>query len=278
MFICYSHENFKDENQQMRGFLYTNYSIGPHLHEFYEMNIILQGIGTHCIENSTFPVKKGDVFIIPPMTTHSYFDTHNLEVYHILMRENFITRQAAESNFVPGFLQLTEIEPYIRQYGSNTMFLRLSSNQLLQLQNDLYFIDDNHFADEKLLPLKMHALWKMLYWLSGLLLEQMQHTKKLQTQSESAILDILEFIHQNYDKKLTIDLLCKKAFLSRSTFLRSFSNVCGCTPTQYINKVRCKKAVELLENAALSKTQIAHSCGFYDLSHMERTIKNTTVL
>ena len=73
--------------------------------------------------------------------------------------------------------------------------------------------------------------------------------------------------------KITIDLLCEKSFLSRSTFLRSFHNVCGCTPMEYVNSYRCKKALEMMDSTCFSKTEIAHSCGFYDLSHMERTVK-----
>ena len=55
--------------------------------------------------------------------------------------------------------------------------------------------------------------------------------------------------------------------------MRSFDTICGMTPAQYLNDYRCKKAIEMMEHTDLSKTEIAHSCGFYDLSHMERMTK-----
>ena len=84
-FHCDSKQNFKNEHQQVRAFLYTDYSIEPHNHDFYEMNIIMRGKGTHKIEKACFSAETGDVFMIPPMKVHSYYDTEDLDVYHILL-------------------------------------------------------------------------------------------------------------------------------------------------------------------------------------------------
>lgn len=274
-FHCGIERNFPYKWQQVRAFLYTDYSIEPHTHDFYEMNIVVNGKGKHQIENACFDVKSGDVFIIPPMTVHAYFDTKELDVYHILLHKNFIRDNQKESASIPGFLQLVEIEPFLRQHFSSEMFLHLSQNQLMQLENELKFIEEhNAFDTEEMAPLKKHITWKILYWFSYLLFKQTHNeVKKALNKYDIEIIKTLEYIHKNYMDKITIDLLCKKSFLSRSTFLRSFNNVCGCTPMEYVNSYRCKKALEMIDSTCFSKTEIAHSCGFYDLSHMERTVK-----
>ena len=141
--------NFKTEHQQVRAFLYTDYSIALHNHDFYEINIILKGNGTHQIENACFSVKTGDVFIIPPMTIHAYYDTNELDVYHILLHKDFIINNYSEATTIPGFLQFIEIEPYLRQHFASKIFLHLSHNQLMQLKSDISFIEEggpvNHF-------------------------------------------------------------------------------------------------------------------------------------
>ena len=273
-FHCSAERAFKNKYHQVRAFLYTDYYIEPHSHDFYEMNIILRGNGTHQIENAGFSVKTGDVFVIPPMTVHAYYNTHDLDVYHVLLHKNFILENKNESSAMPGFLQFIEIEPFLRQHSLNAMFLHLSPGQLLQLKNDLNFIDDKSFPGEEFLPLKQHTTWKMLYWLSDLLFRQMQAAKKSSSNKyETPIIHSLEYIHQNYADKITIDLLCKQTFLSRSTFLRSFCSICGCTPAQYLNNYRCEKALEMMAGKGSTKTEIANLCGFYDLSHMERMLK-----
>lgn len=273
-FHCDSKQNFKNEHQQVRAFLYTDYSIELHNHDFYEMNIVLKGKGKHQIENACFDVKTGDVFMIPPMTVHAYFDTEGLDVYHILLQKDFIRNNQRESANIPGFIQLVEIEPFLRQHFSSEMFLHLSHSQMIQLKSDVDFIDDSNLDMEEMTALKNHTVWKILYWFSALLFKQMYKVdeKKL-NKYDIEIIKIIEYIHQNYAEKITIDLLCKKSFLSRSTFLRNFCNICECTPMEYVNRYRCKKALEMMTNTCFSKTEIAHYCGFYDLSHMERTIK-----
>ena len=276
-FHCDDDRNFRRPGELVRAFLYTDYSIAPHTHGFYEINIILSGQGTHHISNAAFRVKAGDVFVIPPMTVHAYDETEALDVFHILLRQKFVSDGREEAISVPGFLQLTEIEPFLRSNYSGPRFLHLSRSQLLQLQQELKFITEGGiYAQLELLPMKHHATWKILYWFSYLLSLQLQSGEVMKnTSHEKAILQVLEYIHQTYGEKITIESLCTRAYLSRSTFLRAFQEICGCTPTHYLQEYRCKKATELLEENKLSKTEIAELCGFYDLSHMMRALKGT---
>ena len=273
-FHCDEKSNFH-QGFSVRAFLYTDYSIEMHNHDFYEVNIVLSGRGTHCIENGSFDVKRGDVFVIPPLVAHAYINTKNLEVYHILLQKSFIANNKAESEKVDGFLELTEIEPFLRSNFSNAFFLNLSQPQLLQLKTELEYIDDSSgYSWEECAPLKYHTTWKLLYWFSGLLKEQINaDINSAEKKYKVQIINALEYIHKKYNETITIDTLCKISFLSRSTFLRSFKALCGMSPITYLNNYRCKKAIEQLDSPYHSKTEIAHNCGFYDLSHMERMLK-----
>lgn len=266
---------FKQEWQTVRGFTYTNYSIYPHNHYFYEMNIVMGGTGVHRIGKNSVSVRSGDVFVIPPMTVHSYDNTENLEVYHVILKSASVREKRKEAASIPGFFQLMEIEPFLRSNRSETAFLRLTPSQLTQIKEELRFIQAGGEFDRKCYAsLQEHSAWKMVYYLSHLLHEQINSEKRTSTAKyHRQILDSLEFIHQNYSEKISVESLAERAYLSRSTFLRSFRNVCGCSPIQYLTRYRVKKAIELLENEEKSKTEIAHACGFYDLSHMERSVK-----
>ena len=274
-FTSYADHNFRNLSQEVRAFLYKDYSIEAHNHDFYEMNVVLKGEGTHVIENSPIRVRTGDVFVIPPNTVHAYYDTRELDVFHILLRPSFIAENFAEASKAPGFLQLTEIEPFLRKNAMSHCFLHLSATKLSQLKEDLFLLEDgSFFDDDKFSAAKKHAAWKMLFWLSYHLYCQMSSERdKLANKYESNIISALEYIHKHYGEKITVDILCKEVFLSRSTFLRNFSSICACSPLSYLNGYRVKKAVEMMENADLTKTEIAHACGFYDLSHMERMMR-----
>ncbi|MBE6694732.1 MAG: helix-turn-helix domain-containing protein [Ruminococcaceae bacterium] len=275
-FHCDEGANFPRREQMVRAFNYTDYSIEPHNHDFYEMNIVLGGKGTHLIETAAFPVRRGDVFVIPPMTVHAYEGTESLEVCHVLFKKEFIRKNSKESSEVRGFAQLVEIEPFLRKSGSSAMFLRLDAAQLARVQEDIRIIrDGSEFDGTPHYPMCNHTAWKMLYYLSHLLSNQTEHSGRETAKYEGSVLDTLEYIHGHFSEKITVELLAARLFLSRSTFLRNFSAVCGCSPIQYLNAHRVKKAKELMASSDMSKTEIAHACGFYDLSHMEKILKRS---
>lgn len=260
---------------KVQTFNYKNYSIDEHNHDFYEVNIVMAGTGVHCIESGRFPARRGDVFVIPPLVAHAYVDTKDLEVYHIVLKRSFMEKNKKESEQVKGFLELTEIEPFLRSNSFNAFFLHLTQPQMLQVEEDLKFLDgDGHFSWEEFSAMKYHVTWKILYWFAALLQEQIKNMEaKTGHPYEVQIIRTLEFIHRNYSRKVTIEGLCKESCMSRSTFIRSFRSICGMPPMEYLNQYRCKKAAELLEAGKDTKTEVAHSCGFYDLSHMERMLK-----
>ncbi len=256
----------------VQAFTYRDYAIDMHSHGFYEINIVLSGSGFHRIQECRFPVRRGDVFVIPPMVAHAYEDTRSLDVYHILLHRDFIARNRAEASQVKGFLQLTEIEPFLRSSFPGSYFLHLSQSDLEHLEGELPLIDDNGpFPWEDHAPMKQHALWKILYWFSSLLYTQIYSGKRgKQHRYEAQILRALEYIHRHFGEKITIDTLREPLYLSRSTFLRAFNDICGMSPTDYLSRYRCRMAAEMLRQGELTRTEIAQACGFYDLSHMHR--------
>jgi AraC-like DNA-binding protein len=243
------------------------------------MNIVLGGRATHQIEDAVFSVSPGDVFVIPPMVTHAYYDTHSLAVYHILFKKDFIRTNRDESQSMPGFTQLMEIEPFLRQNFSKSTFLHLTHKQLSDIELDINILDDSGEYNAKAFsPLRYHTAWKLLYNLANLLYMQTHgEPKSLTARYQQQILDTLEYIHKHYSEKITVELLSERLYLSRSTFLRNFRKVCDTSPVQYLNVYRVRRAKEMLGDGILSKTEIAQSCGFYDLSHMEKMLKKENV-
>jgi AraC-like DNA-binding protein len=111
----------------------------------------------------------------------------------------------------------------------------------------------------------------------GLLCHFMLHQKDNNSITNSnddflSIVKILEYIHNNYNEKITIMFLCQLSHMSRSTLIRCFKKICNCTPIEYLTNYRVKKAHGLLLQGNLSKAIIAQECGFYDVSHLTKHI------
>ena len=267
---------FASPEHFIRAYLFTDFPTRLHDHNFYELLVVTQGRGQHRIGNAVFPVSQGDVFVVPPMVPHSFFDPDNLEVINILIRVEFIRERQAQSANFPGYFKFMETEPFLRQNYDKSMFLHLSPAQLRELRQDINLIDDSSpLCQRGYSELQHHITWKIIYYLSYLLDKQLNTDSTTAfSKYENQILNTLEYIHKNFSQKLSVEGLAARVFLSKSTFLRNFQTLCGCSPIQYLSQYRIKKAEELLSCSKKSKTEIAHLCGFYDLSHMERCMKS----
>ena len=69
-------------------------------------------------------------------------------------------------------------------------------------------------------------------------------------------------IEQRYMEPLTVRILAHSCSMSESVFTRSFKRVYGCTPVQYLIKIRLEAAKELIASTDLTFEEIAKSCGF----------------
>jgi transcriptional regulator GlxA family with amidase domain len=92
---------------------------------------------------------------------------------------------------------------------------------------------------------------------------------------ESFIMEyIARLIEANYMEDLTRDELAKKAHMSLREFSRAFNERFGMGVKSYINNVRVRKAIALInKNHDVSITNIAISVGYGNLTHFERVFR-----
>lgn len=83
------------------------------------------------------------------------------------------------------------------------------------------------------------------------------------------------FIDNNYDKKLNLDLLSSIRFTSKYHFLRLFKQYYGLTPRQYVMNKRIEKSKENLKNG-LNVTETCFVVGFESLGSYSKLFKTKT--
>lgn len=83
---------------------------------------------------------------------------------------------------------------------------------------------------------------------------------------------VVDYIHANIDKKVSLDALAAVADISPFHFVRMFKISTGETPHQKVMDIRIKVASELLLTGR-SQLDTAIACGFVDQSHFSRTFK-----
>lgn len=262
-----------EKEEYIKSFVHRNYAIGFHTHSFYELNIVLGGRGEHLIGEMRFEVKRGCVFVIPPNVKHSYKNIDSLNVYHMLIHRDFLPNYFGEFFKTTGFSLLFEIEPYFRTRYHKNMFLKLGENELNSVLSDVELIKScGELSDSQRY---VNAIAKKILAFLCMCITKQSGIDSIDTQPNKELLSIadsLNFIHQNYEERITIKMLAERQSMSRATYIRWFNKTCGCSPHQYIMQYRIKKASEALTANESTVAEIAQSCGFFDASHLRRVL------
>lgn len=111
-------------------------------------------------------------------------------------------------------------------------------------------------------------------------LVQSQHLQQVAVESNdnnnhSRLHYVLHYIHQHLTEKIPVDVLTRKAYLSRNMFFKWFKEQFGITPLEYINRERIKLAKQLLSDKQNSITSVSLQCGFSDVNYFVRLFKKT---
>ena len=84
---------------------------------------------------------------------------------------------------------------------------------------------------------------------------------------------MLSFIADHYTEELTVGQIAACAALSESACLRSFRQLLGTTPIQYVKQYRVEQAAALLRSTGLKTGEVGAMCGFADGSYFIRTFR-----
>ena len=263
----------KDKANMVVSYNHLNCQVPLHSHDFLEINIIIAGSGKHHIEKMNLNVTPGDVFIIPIHARHGYTCKDKLDVYHILLCKDFMLRYQEELEAIPGFRTLFNIEPQLRQTSPDKYFLHLDYKNLQTTIQDVDRItvayNSEQFMYQNILTLHLICDLCMRFH------EQMNQPSGSASipGPNRAIIQVLEYIQGNLDRKLTVEELSRVAAMSCATFNRHFKQMMGGPPMEYVIKCRVERALMLIHENHFSKTEIALMSGFYDSSHMDKYIK-----
>ncbi len=265
---------FGDELDNIHAFVMHNYKIGMHVQEFPEINIIINGSGKHYIEDKCLEVGVGDIFIIPPNVRHGYLGDEGFDVFHVLIHQRFIDKHSADFHALESYFDLFRAEPIMRAKSKKPLHLKLSDEHFAKVRALLSQMEeypDTTLASDCLarsgLTMVLIPMLCKAYNETSL---KMGETNKLQ-HADECFMKAISKIHECYNEKITIAELAKIANLSRSAFVRKFTDICKLPPSEYITKRRLEAAEYMLLNSALSIGEIAFETGFYDASHLNKS-------
>jgi len=205
-------------------------------------------------------------------------NTHSHDHFQLL----FPLKGSMEINTKDIKTNLTPESLFFLAPSSIHTFYSLERNEFLVLDIPKRMVPDKYLhasiADKKLV---LNKTWESLRFL--FLDETMQHTESnnykihllFQYASEylfptHQISNSIQYLNEHYDESIDIKQLAKLDNFHPSYYTEWFKDKFGIPPSKYIQKLRYKKAKNLLENTDYSVLEIALEVGYQHASSLNR--------
>lgn len=244
---------------------------GLHAHEFAEIVIITSGKGVHVTGTESYPLRRGDAFVIGGSRPHDYHSMDELCLVNVLFQPNRLHWPVNDLRQLPGYHALFTLEPAWRKRHQFRSRLRLTPKELGVAMG---IVDD---LDKELSTrsvgfrfMATASFMQLVGYLSRCYLD----SRDEDSQSLLRIGEAMSHLETHFaDPVVTVDQLAQIAGMKKRSFMRTFQAATGLAPIAYLLQLRINRASELLRRTDLSITEIAFKVGFSDSNYFARQFR-----
>jgi AraC-like DNA-binding protein len=249
---------------------YHDTDLYRHTHrDFSELVIVLNGTALHYVDNDSYQIKKGDVFVISNNTSHGYENTSDFRICNIMYRPELLSSET-DIRRLSGYHALFVIEPYLstEHCFQSRLTLQLSdfdeTNNIISAMIQEY----NHKADGWKTMLTSYFMRLVVF------LSRAYSFKSLAEKYDIInIAKSVSYIESHFIDPISIEELAKQTNLSVRHFTRIFRDTYETTPGRYIFTLRMHHACSLLKSSNLTISEIAFQSGFNDSNYFTRRFR-----
>lgn len=236
-----------------------------HNHSFFELVYVVAGQCEHQLENEHTRLKAGDYFIIDTGSEHSYQKTKGLEIINCLFMPDYIDRALADcptlasllSNKVLRFGVPVDIKAADRIFhDSDGTVGRLMHRMVAEYDK------------------KGTGYMELLRcYLTQALVSTVRASEQAAPNLHPATQGVIDYLHRHYALPLCLDAIGKQTGYTAPYISGVFSRDMGMTVRSFLQRLRIEKAAGLMDETALSLSQIAQQVGYTDAKHFADLFK-----
>ena len=244
--------------------------VEPHVHDFHELVFVFNGKAKHLINDESYDIATGDIFLIKPGIEHSYQFTKELDLVNLLYFPEKLELNLYDLIQSPGYHAFFEVEPAMRKKHGFKSRLHLGSLSLKYMKDLVKALEHELEApNEDSLFMSVSYFMQILSYISRSYL-------KVRLPEHNDVINLSElisYLEKNYMKDFSIAELAAKASMSKITLYRNFKKAFGVSPIEYVLALRLNSAAILLEKTDMNISEIARSSGFNDINYFSKQFK-----
>lgn len=249
----------------------TENLVNWHWHTEIEIGYVEEGDVLLECGNRKYTLAPGDLFFINSNVLHAMNNQHKGKsaVFRSIAFDGSLISSNTESVFYKKYLSPVIHNTHFRDFiwkADSEYFAELDkiikkSWDIINLEPADYEIHVRNLLSE---------YFAILIRIDKTAVESNQSTNLL---LEDRAQVILNYIHANYSKNITLDDLAVTANVSKSEVLRCFKAIINTSPIKYLKNFRLQNAAYMLKNSAYSIQTIYELCGFDNNSYFSKSFK-----
>ena len=223
----------------------------PHIHEAVEMVYITKGTLELGVGQELYHMEKGDFAVVFPNVIHHYqvFETGESKALYMLVSPNLIP------NYIDEFQKnCPEIPVICKEYLHVDIVKAIKS--LLDVEK----------SNTRLVQAYVQMIVAHVF-------SEMNMVGKDTIGGEDLVYKSVEYVAKNFRHKITLEKMAYDLGVSKYVLSRLFSKTFHCNFATYVNGIRLKYAISMLDGTSESITTICYDCGFESQRTFNRVFK-----
>jgi len=249
-------------------FIQPHFTSPFHLHDEFELILIVKSHGKLFIGNSITNFTDGELYLFAPGLPHCFFNSRGYdksnELAHAIViqfRKDFLGNTFFEKTEVSNLNRLVKKAEFGIQFLNPDKLVQKriqSMNKkkgLEKLADFLLLLNDLASAD-------------------NIKLLSTENTLKISGLNDSLIINnVYRYVAENFQKKISFDTAASVANMQRSAFCRYFKRKTKKKFTQFVNEIRIMHSCKLLAETDKTIIEVAFQCGYENTSYFNRQFR-----
>ena len=230
-----------------------SYQSGREKNSFYELIYVDHGEMDVTVDDETYHMQKYDLMLYHPGQKHSLETTEDSSCSYMSIAFTMDTG-------IKGNLNNRVFHTRKDLYQTLTRFMKA--------------IQEDTPLNMELAMLHLKEVLILLYQFDGEEKPAGQETTLQSHYDDTMLNEILVFIHNNVYASYTVEDLCQKFSISRSSLQALFRANLGMTPKQYISELKLNEAKKLISQHEHTISQVSDLLGFTSIHYFSRRFKS----
>ena len=257
------------------------FEVKPHWHDAFEIIHFGKGTFQVSVNLQQFEVKEETFFFLEGGEIHSILSHNCYEEQAILFERSILSMTGL------GTAQKDLLDPLTSGQLSIPLCIKNGDPGFQEVRNifrDMQMVFEANGQmelDQYLLyhsPFQLHVTADLLRLVASLAENNILVMKENRQEEPriEALKKVIVYIRENYASHIYIRELADIMNMNEQYFCRLFKKTLGKTPVEYMNEIRIRQAVRLLETSSLSVVDIANDCGFGTVGHIISVFRKNT--